>query len=135
MQRIIVGYDGSPVSQRALDQAIELAKRWHAPLTVLTVADDRLVRGDGTRTMAADEALAAEIAERGAEQAREIGFKDVETRVSVEPPADALIAASKEGCSMLVVGHRGHGGLQELFLGSVAKKVVDHAGCSVLVVR
>jgi nucleotide-binding universal stress UspA family protein len=135
MQRIIVGYDGSPVSQRALDQAIELAKRWHAPLTVLTAADDRLFRADGMLTMAADEGLAAEIAERGAEQAREIGFKDVDTRTSVDAPADALIAASKEGCSLLVVGHRGLGGLQELLLGSVAKKVVDHAGCSVLVVR
>jgi nucleotide-binding universal stress UspA family protein len=135
MQRIIVGYDGSPVSQRALDQAIELAKRWGAALTVLTAADDRLVRGDGMVTLAADESLAQHIAERGAEQAREVGLKDVVARTSVDAAADALIAVSKEGCGLLVVGHRGLGGLQELFLGSVAKTVVDHSACSVLVVR
>jgi nucleotide-binding universal stress UspA family protein len=135
MQRIIVGYDGSASEQRALDQGVELAKRLGAPLTVLTAADDRFVRDDGVVTMAADEVLAARIAERGAEQAREIGLKDVTTRTSVENPAKALVAASKEGCSLLVVGHRGIGGLRELFLGSVAKSVVDEAGCSVLVVR
>lgn len=135
MQRIIVGYDGSASAQRALDQGVELAKRLGAPLTVLTAADDRFVRDDGVVTMAADEALAARIAEKGAAQAREIGLKDVSTRTSVDAPAKALVAASKEGCSLLVVGHRGIGGLRELFLGSVAKSVVDEAGCSVLVVR
>lgn len=135
MQRIIVGFDGSATAQRALNQAVELAKRLGAPLTVLTAADDQFVRGDGQVTMAADESLAARIAEQGAEQAREVGLKEVDTRTSVEAPAKALIAASKEGCSLLVVGHRGIGGLQEFLLGSVAKTVVDEAGCSVLVVR
>lgn len=135
MQRIIVGYDGSASAQRALDQGMELAKRLGAPLTVLTAADDQFVREDGQVTMAADEGLAARIAAKGAEQAREIGLKDVDTRTSVEAPAKALVAASQEGCSLLVVGHRGIGGIRELFLGSVAKSVVDEAGCSVLVVR
>jgi nucleotide-binding universal stress UspA family protein len=135
MQRIIVGYDGSASAQRALNQGVELAKRLGAPLTVLTAADDQFVREDGVVTMAADESLAGRIAEKGAEQAREVGLKDVETRISVESPARALVSATKEGCSLLVVGHRGVGGLQELFLGSVAKSVVDEAGCSVLVVR
>jgi len=135
MQRIIVGYDGSASAQRALNQGVELAKRLGAPLTVLTAADDQFVRGDGQVTMAADESLAARIAEKGAEQAREIGLKDVDTITSTEAPAKALVTATKDGCSLLVVGHRGVGGIQELLLGSVAKSVVDHAGCSVLVVR
>lgn len=135
MQRIIVGFDGSATAQRALNEAVELAKRLQVPLTVLTAADDQFVRDDGQVTMAADETLAARIAERGAEQAREVGLKEVSTLTSVEAPARALVTASKEGCSLLVVGHRGIGGLQELLLGSVAKSVVDEAGCSVLVVR
>lgn len=135
MQRIIVGYDGSASAQRALNQAVELAKRLDAPLTVLTAADDQFVREDGQVTMAADETLAERIAGKGAEQAREVGLKNVDVRTSIDAPAKALINASREGCSLLVVGHRGVGGLQELFLGSVAKSVVDEAGCSVLVVR
>lgn len=135
MQQIIVGFDGSASAQRALNQGVELAKRLGAPLTVLTAADDQFVRGDGQVTMAADEGLAERIANQGAEQAREVGLKDVSIRIAVDPPAKALVDASKEGCSLLVVGHRGVGGLQEMFLGSVAKSVVDEAKCSVLVVR
>ena len=135
MQQIIVGFDGSASAQRALNQRVELAKRLGAPLTVLTAAADQFVRGDGQVTMAADEGLAERIANQGAEQAREVGLKDVSIRIAVDPPAKALVDASKEGCSLLVVGHRGVGGLQEMFLGSVAKSVVDEAKCSVLVVR
>jgi nucleotide-binding universal stress UspA family protein len=135
MQRIIVGFDGSPTAQRALGRAIELAKRFDAPLTVLTVADDHLVREDGVVTPAVDEALAGRIAGEGAEQARLVGVRDVEPRTAMGAPADVLAEAGQGAETWLIVGHRGLGGLRELFLGSVAKRVVDHAGCSVLVVR
>jgi len=135
MQRIIVGFDGSPTAQRALDRAIELAKRFEAPLTVLTVADDHLVREDGVVTLAVDEALASRIAEEGAEQARLVGVREVEARTAMGAPAEVLAEAGQGADTWLVVGHRGLSGLRELFLGGVAKRVVDHAGCTVLVVR
>lgn len=135
MQRIIVGFDGSPSAQRALDRAIELAKRFNAPLTVLTVADDHLVREDGVVTLAVDEALAARISAEGAEQARLVGVREVETRTAMGAPADVLAEAGQGAETWLVMGHRSLGGLRELFLGSVTKRVVDHAHCSVLVVR
>ncbi|MDB9314664.1 universal stress protein [Spirulina sp. CS-785/01] len=36
---------------------------------------------------------------------------------------------------LIVVGHRGHRGLAELFLGSVSNYILHHAPCSVLVVQ
>jgi nucleotide-binding universal stress UspA family protein len=135
MKRIVVGFDGSPSGQRALDRAIELAKGFAVPLTVLTVADHHLVRQDGVVTPAADEALAERIAAQGAEQARELGLQDVETRTALGDAAEALAAAVPDAETWLIIGHRGLGGLQELFLGSVAKSVVDLAHGSVLVVR
>jgi nucleotide-binding universal stress UspA family protein len=135
MRRIIVGYDGSEPAGRALEEAARLAKLYGAGLTVLTSADDRLVREDGVVTMAADEGLARWIAEQGAARARGEGVADVTPEISLESPAEALIHATRGGCELLVVGHRGQGGLAELFLGSVAKTVVDRSECSVLVVR
>jgi nucleotide-binding universal stress UspA family protein len=60
---------------------------------------------------------------------------EVEARISLEAPDDALVMAARDGYDLVVVGHRGQGVLRELVLGSTAKSVVDRAPCSVLVVR
>jgi nucleotide-binding universal stress UspA family protein len=44
------------------------------------------------------------------------------------------MAQSKEA-DLIVIGHQGHSAIRDLLLGSVTKKVIDHAHCSVLVVR
>jgi nucleotide-binding universal stress UspA family protein len=135
MKRIIVGYDGSAAATHALDQAARLAAALGASLTVLTAAADRLVREDGVVTPALDESLAEDIAASGAERARRAGVTNVDHRVSLEAPDDALALSCGEGYDLLVVGHRGLGALQEFFMGSTAKSVVDRVTCSVLVVR
>jgi nucleotide-binding universal stress UspA family protein len=136
MQRIIVGYDGSEASAHALDQACRLALAYRSHLTILTAAADRLVREDGVVTPAADERLAQWTAEQGAQRAHRNGVTDVDTRISLEAPDDALVlAAQEERSDLLVVGHRGLGALRELLMGSTAKSVVDRVACSVLVVR
>jgi nucleotide-binding universal stress UspA family protein len=57
-------------------------------------------------------------------------------RVGSGDPADVLIqAAHDEGADLVAVGHRGRSAVSLLLLGSVARKVVQHAPCSVLVVR
>lgn len=136
MKKILVGYDGSESSAHALDQACVIARAYGAPLTVLTSADDRMVREDGHKTMAADEELARWTAEQGAERARATGVGAVDTRISVEDPAHALVHVAKEDSyDLVVVGHRGLSPLKELFLGSTAKTIVDKLECSVLIVR
>lgn len=135
MDRIIVGYDGSEAARRALEQASALAVSLHSPLLVLTAAADRLdLRQDGHGD-ALDPEPGRRVAEEGARFAREHGVSEVEVHTSLEAPDDALTLLASEGCQLLVVGHRGRGGLRERLLGSVAKSVVDRAPCSVLVVR
>ena len=58
----------------------------------------------------------------------------VEVHVVHASPAQALIQAS-ERADLLVVGHRGRGGVAGLLLGSVAEDCVRRAHCPVLVVR
>lgn len=134
MRRIVVGYDGSEVAGHAIDRASELARRYKCPLLVLTAAD-RLVHDHGLTAPAVDEELARKTAAQGAERARERGVRDVEARISLEAPDDALVLAAQEGCDLVVVGHRGRSVLRELLVGSTAKSVVDRLPCSILVVR
>lgn len=136
MNRILVGYDGSEAAGHALDQACVIANAYGCPLTILTAADDRLVREDGHPTMAADEDLARWTADQGAQRARAAGVKQVRIEISIEAPSAAIAHAAQAGnYDLVVVGHRGLGALKELFLGSTAKSLVDKVPCSVLIVR
>jgi universal stress protein A len=48
---------------------------------------------------------------------------------------EILAAASASNADLIVMGSRGRTGLTRLVLGSVARNVLQHAACSVLVVR
>ncbi len=54
---------------------------------------------------------------------------------SGDPAAEIVDAAQERGADLIVTGSRGHGGVEGLLLGSVARNVLTHAHCSVLIVR
>jgi nucleotide-binding universal stress UspA family protein len=59
--------------------------------------------------------------------------ESIEVRVGV--PWEAICAAARDtGADLIVVGSHGYSTLDR-FLGTTAAKVVNHAPCSVLVVR
>jgi nucleotide-binding universal stress UspA family protein len=59
-----------------------------------------------------------------------------EVEVATGHPADAIVRVAQErGVDLIVMGTHGRTGLQHVFLGSVAEKVVRLAPCPVLTVR
>jgi nucleotide-binding universal stress UspA family protein len=48
---------------------------------------------------------------------------------------EILAAANASKANLIVVGTHGRTGLRRILLGSVARNVLQHAGCSVLIVR
>jgi nucleotide-binding universal stress UspA family protein len=58
----------------------------------------------------------------------------LEVRVG-DPAGEIVRAATDWGASLIVTGSRGRTGLRRVLLGSVARNVLHHASCSVLVVR
>jgi nucleotide-binding universal stress UspA family protein len=133
---ILVGYDGSPGSEKALFWAAREARAREAVLTVCQawalgypappteVAALDLARRSGERTLA-----------RGLRQARAImGFLEVQPLLAAGPAASALCERSA-GAEMVVVGSRGCGGLAGLLLGSVSSQVAAHARGRIVVVR
>ena len=117
---ILVPIDGSECSYRALDFAIELARRFEASLHVVHVSD--------AETDATDEILA-----RARERLREEGIED-EPEVSTDVdlafrPAERvgeviLDLVDERGYDHVVMGHHGAGTLERAILGSAAETVL-----------
>ncbi len=80
----------------------------------------------------------AEIAEESRSAARRLadaGFTTTPVVLEGDPAAEIVRFATERGTGTIVMGTRGHTGLARLFLGSVARNVLLHAPCSVLIVR
>jgi nucleotide-binding universal stress UspA family protein len=136
MQTLVVGYDGSEESKRALERAAAVG-RAGASVTVVTAVS--IGAHAGGRSMGAlneDEIVAAREtldAVRSSLAAQGIDAHAIEGEGD---PADVIIEAAKErGADLIVVGTRGRNLAQRLVLGSVSTKVVHEAPCDVLVVR
>jgi nucleotide-binding universal stress UspA family protein len=139
--RIVVGIDGSPNSQAAVELALEEASRSSAPVLALYAAPEPgptagglvLMRTgeDAERRRAVAERVLAE-----ALDAWEAKYPDVHVtrEVVADRPSHALAAAS-EHAGLVVVGARGRGGFAGLLLGSVTQSVLHVARCPVAVVR
>jgi nucleotide-binding universal stress UspA family protein len=70
-----------------------------------------------------------------ADRLRQAGLP-AEPEIREGDPAQEIVTSAREhGAGLVVVGTRGQTGLRRLIIGSVARKVLLHAACSVLVVR
>ncbi len=73
------------------------------------------------------------IAER---EAKAAGIAKVTTRLEDGDPARVILAmAEQERVGTIVMGSRGLGSLQALFVGSVSHKVSQHAQCTCVLVK
>ncbi|ARC89350.1 universal stress protein [Rhodovulum sp. MB263] len=141
---ILVPYDGSAGAERALRQAVELARLCDAQLSVLTVfrhhsmleASLSMVRKDEPGPL--DDAMrgyAREVAEYAKRLAREAGAESARAFIKAGPPARTIIRFAREHENdLIVIGSRGLGSVENYLLGSVSHKVTGLADCPVLVV-
>ncbi|MFH1480117.1 MAG: universal stress protein [Pseudomonadota bacterium] len=135
--KILVPVDNSEFAFKALDKALDMAKKEQAELIVISVAlefQDVEEIPIGYAEKFKNQAVRA--VNRAGEVAQKAGLK-VTTRVEVgASPADNIVKFAEESkTDLIVMGHRGLTGLDRFLVGSVAGRVVAHAPCSVLVVR
>jgi nucleotide-binding universal stress UspA family protein len=141
--RILVAIDGSEHAQRALSEAIDLARIANAKLTAISVhqRSSALLVG-GPIVPSVDFAELEDAMRREREQLLEGAVEQVPEDVSVVtvlaegPPSAAILAqARKDDCDLIVLGSRGRGGVASMLLGSVSHQVLQHSGVPVLVVH
>ncbi len=137
LNKILVAYDGSMQSEKAYDLALDLASKYSAQLIVLSVARP------------AEPPLAVEINNLldSVSQYYEGSFRAMSDRaksllvdaafeVRAGHPAEEILRfADERGVDTIFMGHRGEGALRQWLLGSVAKRVLSYAHCTVVVVR
>jgi nucleotide-binding universal stress UspA family protein len=134
-ERILVALDGSLHSENALDQAISLAKVCNSSVFLVSVID--LYQEALENAPAVVEKITAEarsILEKGKEKAKKNGVV-CETIMHISPRVHEFIVqeAKDRNIDLIVMGTRGRTGLNGLFMGSVAQKVISQAPCAVLI--
>jgi nucleotide-binding universal stress UspA family protein len=138
-QVVVVGVDGSDPSVSALSWASRYAAAtgatvratwvWHYP----TAAGLPPGKTPEPITAEVEERIRAELS-GAVTKAKPDPSARIETKLVYGHPAEALIDESR-GQSLLVVGHRGHGGFTEVLTGSISIHCINHAACPVVVVR
>ncbi|NUQ72320.1 MAG: universal stress protein [Polyangiaceae bacterium] len=139
MKKILVGLDASPRSQDVLDTAANLAKKTGGKLVLFRAVGIPLGLPPEAYAMSPDslenllEREAKEYLDKMAAGAPEGIIESV--LVHAGTPWRSICAAGRElGVDLIVIGSHGYQGLDRL-IGTTASKVVNHAECSVLVVR
>jgi nucleotide-binding universal stress UspA family protein len=135
---IVVGVDGSPLSEPALAFAFDFAASHGAPLVAVhTWWDDYLDRRFSP-PMPYPETVEVEahevLAERLAGWQEKVPEVTVHRVVEASAPAKTLLRESGEA-RLLVVGSRGRGGFAGWLLGSTSRTLLHRATCPVAVVR
>lgn len=137
MNTIVLGYDDTPASQRALERAAELAKAFESKLIVTSVAP--LMLGAPRSGGPTDPVDSPEKQRENLALARQhlegLGIR-VRLQRAVGDPADAIVEIAKEnGADLIVVGTREPNMMMRLLGQSISGGVVRKAGCDVMVVQ
>jgi len=137
-RNILVAVDGSPDSDEALAQAIDLAESEHTRLTLMTAEPQ--IPATAYLTPAINTLIAQTHADTEAvlRRARDRVPEDlpVTTVLTDEPIRTALIHQIEAGHHDLVaMGSRGRGAVRSALLGSVSHYVLNHSPVPVLIVH
>jgi nucleotide-binding universal stress UspA family protein len=121
VRHIVVGVDGSSPAHTALEWACAEANLHHADLLVIHSREGDISRAE-----------AGCILDLAVSECRELTGVPVRGVLSDEPPASALIAASRKA-DVVTVGSRGRSGFKTAVFGSVALAIASSAHCPVAV--
>jgi len=144
-RRIMVPLDGSPTAEAALPAALELARAGDAELlvvmvvpTVQTISDERAA---STRLMptAAAVLLDSEAAD-AVDYLRSTAEQAAGARIQVavergEPVGTLLDVAARRAVDLIVMATHGRSGVDAMWAGSVAARIIGHSTRPVLLVR
>lgn len=134
--RVVVGIDGSAMSNRALAWAGEEADRHHVGLLIVHAWLYPYLPVDTSSAQARDllSVDARCVLDRAIESAREQFSAEVSGQLVEGAPATSLLETVRDG-DLLVIGSRGRGALAANLFGSTVNHVLDGSAVPVVVVR
>ncbi len=134
--RIVVGVDGSPCADRAVDFAAHEAARWGALLHVICAFEVDPNAGWVVLPLEPYEETAASHVSAALSRIHDLEPDVVTKGEHIHGAAGNALVAASQGASLLVVGSRGRGELASLILGSVSEHCLHHVeACPIVIVR
>jgi nucleotide-binding universal stress UspA family protein len=153
-ERILVPLDGSEHSQRALETAIEIAKKFSShivllhvysvtvtpvivpePTTVTPAGVPVATSAEVAKMVDAARDFGREILAEGKRKVQDEGI-EADTVLREGNSAQEIVKLAREGqFGLVVVGARGIHKIREILMGSVSEGVAKNAPCPVLVVK
>ncbi|AKN26439.1 universal stress protein [Stutzerimonas stutzeri] len=143
MRRLLVAYDGSDNSKRALQYVVDLARDTGMALQihVVNVQHEPIIYGEYVTSAMIDElnnslmAKSRSVLDEAAAMLQAGGLT-CETHTQLGNVAEQINDAVKRlGCDTVVMGTRGLGSFTGLVLGSVASRVIHEVSVPVLLVK
>ena len=143
-KKILVPVDGSETAWRALNNALEIGKKFESEILVVNVIQpynnaallavplDHATINQGNSEL---EKVGDKVLELAKEMVGSFPH-NVKYDMEVGHPSERIIAlAKKVEADAIVLGSRGLSGIAEFFLGSVSSKVSQYATVPVLIVK
>jgi universal stress protein A len=144
-KKILVPTDFSKFSDKALKEAVDIAKKYGSKIYLLHVIDEHI------QQCAVDYCIGAEIVSKlqrdsvkaskqklheGISAVAEAKKLDVEIDVKEGVPAEVILSEQKKkGIDLIVIASHGKTGILKNLLGNVTDKVVRGSKCPVVVVK
>ena len=152
--KILVPLDGSEHSLKALDIAVQIAKKFGGKLALIHVYSVSvgpvimpepttltppmipvMTPAEVSKTVEAARKAGTSILTDGEQKVKAEGVQ-VETILKEGHTVQEIVKTAKEGeFDLIVIGGRGISKIRELLLGSVTDGVIHHAHCPVLVIK
>lgn len=146
IRNILVPVDFSEFAQKAVRYGLEIARDRKSKVFFLHVINQRII--DGVQELSIKgykgdfvKVIRQMLSDREKDLDQFVPpdwRQDVETEFVINKgkPADEIIKTAKElNIDLIVVGTQGRSALASALIGSVARNIVNHAPCPVLVVR
>lgn len=138
METIVVGYDDTEPSKRALERAADLAEKFGSKLIVTSVAP--VMMPSGTHGTAGIDPTDTPTEHQAELEHAQSYLSSRNLSVALQPaigdPADAIVeTAAQAGADLIVVGTREPSFLERVLGTSVSQAVSHHAHCDVLIVH
>lgn len=137
-QRILIAVDGSECSDRAVLQGIGLARTFGSTVWLVHAyphTSDLLGYDEFDKLVARRKAAGQKILDHSRNVAGDTAVEIIDDLLEA-PEAEAIAnVAVAQKVDLIVMGTRGRGALEGMFFGSVSRKVLRLAPCSILVVR
>ncbi len=151
MKKILVPYDGSSYSKKALKHAVEITKKFRSTLYILTVVDehefmhgvlraelvsDFTIRDSVDKIIKSEVMAAKKLVTRLAKECEKNRIKVHHHAMRGNPFEGILDYEKANKIDLIIMGSEGLRGISRLkALGSVSRKISEFAKCPVMIVH